>query len=340
MLLIDGVKYRLWTPKDEEKEFHPMIKEHSKEIFGKDSLYFDIKHKLKSRSGIGSIPDAYVITLSKPYHWYIVENELASHRVYEHIVPQVSRFVSGIENLESQREIRDVLYNEITQDRVLKAFVEKMIYPEEIHRFLSSLVSKPPKIAIIIDEVTDEVKEASKALKRLGETEIVEFKTYARENAENVRAHLFKPIYISEEISMKAEAAVVAKRAWEPRKLQEKVPVEELLNKIKNEKTRKMAIKLRDAIKKISGDIREGTTLDHITFWRDKKFSSIYPEKHGFVLEVKIPRSEFRIENLNVSYPKTTPNWSIIHVDENTNLSLLIEAAKQAYDRTKRKEFL
>jgi hypothetical protein len=31
MLVIDDVRYKLWTPKDEEKEFHPMIKEYSKE---------------------------------------------------------------------------------------------------------------------------------------------------------------------------------------------------------------------------------------------------------------------------------------------------------------------
>ena len=36
MLLIDCVKYKLWTPKDEEKESHPMIKEHSEEIFGEE----------------------------------------------------------------------------------------------------------------------------------------------------------------------------------------------------------------------------------------------------------------------------------------------------------------
>ena len=60
-----------------------------------------------------------------------------------------------------------------------------MIHPEEIHRFLSSLVSKPPKITIIIDKETDEVREASKALKKLGETEVVEFKAYVRQDAEN-----------------------------------------------------------------------------------------------------------------------------------------------------------
>jgi hypothetical protein len=58
MLLIYGVKYDLWTPKDEEKEFHPLVRAHYREIFGEDALYFDVKHVLKTPSKIGSIPDA------------------------------------------------------------------------------------------------------------------------------------------------------------------------------------------------------------------------------------------------------------------------------------------
>lgn len=200
MLLIDGVRYKLWTPEDEENEFHPMVKEHSKEIFGEDSVYFDIKHKLRSKSGIASIPDAYVITLYKPYKWYIVENELASHPVYSHIFPQISKFISGIDNLKSQREIINILDNQIIQDKVLKTIVETKIHPEETHRFLSSLVSKPPRIAIIIDRETDEVKDAIKSLKKLGHIEVVEFKTFVREDAPNVHAHLFEPIYKREKV--------------------------------------------------------------------------------------------------------------------------------------------
>jgi predicted small metal-binding protein len=119
-VLINGVRYKLWTPSDEEKEFHPIIKEHSKEIFGEDSVYFDLKYKLKSKSNIAAIPDAYVINLSKPYEWYIIENELASHDVYDHIVPQVSKFFDNMEELETQRAIRDALDNEINQDKILK----------------------------------------------------------------------------------------------------------------------------------------------------------------------------------------------------------------------------
>jgi hypothetical protein len=197
MLLIDGVRYRLRTPDDEEKEFHPMVKEHSKEIFGESSLYFDVKHVLKSRSGIGSIPDAYVITLSKPYQWYIVENELATHRVYEHVVPQVTRFISGIENLSSEREIRDALYKQINENKVLKTYVEKLVEPEEVHAFLSTLMSRPPKIVIVIDQVTAEINEAVAALKRLGDTDVVEFKTFVRENGVKAHAHVFDPLSAS-----------------------------------------------------------------------------------------------------------------------------------------------
>lgn len=64
-LIIDGVRYKLWTPKDEENEFHPLTRKCFKDIFGGDSLYFDVRHILKAASGVGSIPDAYVISLSR-----------------------------------------------------------------------------------------------------------------------------------------------------------------------------------------------------------------------------------------------------------------------------------
>jgi len=74
---------------NEEKEFHPMVRKCSKEIFGEDSLYFDVRHVMRTVSGIGSIPDAYVIRLSRN-EWYVVENELASHPIYDRIVKQLT----------------------------------------------------------------------------------------------------------------------------------------------------------------------------------------------------------------------------------------------------------
>lgn len=210
MLIINGVKYRLWTPKDEEKEFHPMIKEHSKEIFGEDSIYFDIKHKLKSKSGIGSIPDAYVITISEPYQWYVVENELASHPIYDHIVKQLTKFMNGLRNPESRNEILEAIDREIRNDKVLRAYVEKVIGSTEIYRFMSKLLSGSPKIVVVLDELNEEVKEACQSLKY--ETKFVEFKTYVREDAENVHAHLFEPLYVVAGVSEKGKKE---RKSWE-----------------------------------------------------------------------------------------------------------------------------
>jgi len=60
MLLIIGVKYKLYTP-ETEPELNDVVKDHSEEIFGKDCIYFDLKRKLTVKAGIASIPDGYVI---------------------------------------------------------------------------------------------------------------------------------------------------------------------------------------------------------------------------------------------------------------------------------------
>jgi hypothetical protein len=64
-----------------------------------------------------SIPDGYVISFSKPFDWYIVEGELSIHPLHEHITNQLNKFVIGIKNPLTQRELIDVLYNEIKQQQ-------------------------------------------------------------------------------------------------------------------------------------------------------------------------------------------------------------------------------
>lgn len=193
MLLIDGVKYYPWTPKNEEKEFHPLVKEHSKEIFGKDSIYFDIKQRL-SRSGLRGIPDAYVITLNEPKVWYIVENELSSHDVYEHIVGQIAKFMDLIESLENQRELVKMMCDEIEKDEDLKFFIKKKVNGEYF-RFLTELIAEPPVIALIIDAKTNKLEKAIKALNTFGKkVEIIEFKIFVREEATNIKAFEFESL--------------------------------------------------------------------------------------------------------------------------------------------------
>jgi predicted transport protein len=209
MLIIDGVKYDLWTPKDEEKEFHPMVKAHYREIFDEDALYFDVKHTLKAPSKIGSIPDAYVISFRRG-EWYVVENELSSHPVFDHIVNQLTRFLNGIKNQEARNQILDALYGGIDNDVLLRATVQKQIESHDIHHALSKLIAKQPRIVVIIDKKTLETEEA---LQNLNPTpSIVEFNTYTRRDAPSIRAHLFESLYAAEKPPGKALGMVEGKR--------------------------------------------------------------------------------------------------------------------------------
>ena len=196
MLLIDGVKYELWTPPSED-EFEQVAKEHTQEIFGEQSIYIDRKQKLKSLSGIGSIPDGYVIILGTVPQWHIVEVELSSHPLDQHIVAQVSRFITGIKNPNTQRDIVGAMYDEITMDGYLKFKVEEAIKPTEIYKYLSDLISKPPILTIIIERDTEGLREAISTLAHSG-IKVVEFQTFTREKAGlEVHAHLFEPLYKS-----------------------------------------------------------------------------------------------------------------------------------------------
>ncbi len=191
-LLIDGVCYTLRTPKKEEA-LEDMVKEHAKDIFGEDSIYFDIKQKIKSKASIGSIPDGYAVILADIPIWYIVEIELSSHPVYRHIVPQMGKFILGIKNHPSQREIVDALYAEITKDEALKRRIQSKIGSTEIFKLLSDLVSKPAKLAVVIDQDTEELEEAVEGLKL--ETEVIEFRTFVREGTGiSQHAHLFESL--------------------------------------------------------------------------------------------------------------------------------------------------
>lgn len=200
MLVIDGARYLPWTPKDEEKEFHPLIKKQSKEIFGKNSIYFDVKTTIKTASGIGSIPDAYVININEPVQWYVVENELATHPVYDHIVKQLSKFINGIDNQNSRTQILEILYDKINADEKMRATITETTNNVDLHHFLAKLLTKPPRIVVIIDKKTLDVEEACLSLKYV--PTIIEFKSFVREDDPKVFAHLFEPI-VSDQTTVK-----------------------------------------------------------------------------------------------------------------------------------------
>lgn len=187
ILLKDGVKYLPYKYQDEE-ELEQMVVEHSEILFGKDVLFFP-KQKIKTHSGLGTIPDGFLLLLEEK-KWYIVEVELSSHPLYEHIVVQISKFNSAIKNPNSRKNLVKAFYKEIQEKanpQLRYKFESRGI--RELHKFLSDIVDEDPEIIIVIDEKTEELEEVCGNLPL--PTTILEFKTYFREKVGvSVHVHL------------------------------------------------------------------------------------------------------------------------------------------------------
>jgi hypothetical protein len=199
MLLIDGVRYTEWTINSENKltedDLEQMAIEHSDEIFGEGSIYLDKKHKLKTITGVGSIPDGFAIVFSNQPEWRIVEVELSSHDIYEHVVQQVTKFMDGIENLNSKDNLFEAIWNAIDSNYLLKHRLEKASGASNPHWFLSNIIKKSRPIITLIIEKEQQGLEGTLSKFTYLQHKIVEFRTFRRVSAETVHAHLFEPLY-------------------------------------------------------------------------------------------------------------------------------------------------
>jgi hypothetical protein len=192
IILIDGVKYILKNPNSED-DLEKVVEKNYKYIFGDNSFYFNFKRKVKSKSGIGSIPDGYLIILYNIPEWYILEVELASHPLYDHIIPQLTKFNRAIEEISTKKSLIDMFYDEIKTNLVLEANIKNKIGSGEIYKFISDLISVKPKIIIVINERTNELNEAIRDIQ--GDIKVLEFKIFRRECvSEEINAYLFNPV--------------------------------------------------------------------------------------------------------------------------------------------------
>jgi len=188
LILIDGVKYRLMDYENEE-ELKEIVKEHTKEIFGVGSIYFDIKSRMISGNEIMSEPDGYLIDFMSNTFW-IVEIELSTHDLYKHIVEQLTRFINNIKDAENQKMVTDKLYSYIKSDAVVESQIRKTIGSRDLHDYISQLISdcsKDPNVIVVIDKLREDVEKACKTLKH--EPFLVELKTFVREGC-GLGAHI------------------------------------------------------------------------------------------------------------------------------------------------------
>lgn len=201
VLFKDGVIYKLWQPETEER-FEEIVKAHSKELFGSDSLYFDIKHKIVSVAGRGSIPDGYVVSFSDK-KLFLVEYELSKHDPYRHIGSQTLQFASGMDSLQTRDQLAEVIYNQIKENGITHAWVKDKV-GGEIYKYIKEVVSGQTTLVIVIDEVSETLKESTRNLPL--RPVIVEYQTYQHEKAGMpVHIHSFEPIWVAKVVTKEPE---------------------------------------------------------------------------------------------------------------------------------------
>ncbi len=308
-------EYHLYNYKN-EAELERMIVEHSSEIFGKNSHYFDIKKKIKSKSGFGTIPDGYVIDFDKK-KLYVVEVELISHDLRKHILPQIASFTMALENKNSQEEL-------------IKIFEEELKSSKKVARGNIKSIVTNYSIIIMIDEVGDPMKEVNPLLEivnflsKHGEVVAIPFQTYVKDNNFSDHVHQFKS-FTKEELENESKKWTFK---WTD------VPVEKHINKL-DEEYKQIFEELRKKICALSPEIKEV----HRKNWTTYQISKL-----GNFCTIKFPTGKLEIylkankdfkDNKKITKDiKRTPAWTfdkMYTIKSQKDIDYAISLIEQAY---------
>lgn len=163
MLIVEGRKFVL-APFDSEEELERVVVENAEYLFGPSSIYFS-KSLIATRDGAGTIPDGYVLDLSRRV-WYIVEAEISRHSVWSHIAPQVAKQIIAASNPVSKQSLVDIAADRVRSDGELQErFNDEGIHTIDIRRVLAEILAKEPIVAMPIDAVKDDLREWAATLR-------------------------------------------------------------------------------------------------------------------------------------------------------------------------------
>lgn len=204
---------------EKEQDFERTVVAHANAIFGERRIYLDCKRRIGGKAGKQSVPDAYLIDLSRAHEpqLYVVENEISGHDLFKHIGVQLLQF--SVSFAQAGRLVKQVLFEEISTVLSVKEKCER--YAREggfrnLDHFLEALVlDKEFRALVIIDEETDELHAVTK---NLGfPVEIIEFSTYVNDKGDKI--HRFDPFLADVEavdVTIAENSAVQERKQRDP----------------------------------------------------------------------------------------------------------------------------
>src|SRR5574338_881164 len=180
VVILDEEVYNLYSYKREE-ELEKLAVEHTTELFGKNTHFFNVKRKIVSKSGIGSTPDGYLVDLTSD-KFFIIEVELSSHDIVRHVMNQLARFKLAMDNSEARNDLAKFLAS--TTNNVKNGGKISDMY------YLAKIIERGVGIFIIIDSISEQLSEVVEHLaKDRTDVRAIPFETYA--NSRNQFLHKF-----------------------------------------------------------------------------------------------------------------------------------------------------
>lgn len=139
-----------------EEDFEKEVVNNAKLFFGEKTIYIDAKKKMETKIG-NVIPDGFLFDLTNidDPAFYIVEVELSKHSFYEHIFPQITKFI-GFINSQNYDALITKIWEEVQEDSSLKA---QFCNIKELYKFIKDTMTNNSNILLVIDELKPELNE-------------------------------------------------------------------------------------------------------------------------------------------------------------------------------------
>ena len=192
-LLTDTGVYRERTYKNEE-ELERLVVAHADEIFGKSTLYFDVKQRVATKLH-SRVTDGLLLDFRKkpiPHLW-VVEYEMYSHDLERHVIPQLRGFVKAFSNEETIATVRDSVYNEINTD-AKKQKLFKELTGDKLEPYLTlnkTLHAGDATILLVYDRLPENIDEIFDESDFSYDTRFMEFRTF---EGNGKLVHLVNPL--------------------------------------------------------------------------------------------------------------------------------------------------
>lgn len=286
----DGVMYEEYTFQN-EGEFENIIFSQSQLIFGNSALVFS-KNKIKTQTDIGAIPDGFIIDILNE-KFYILEIELSSHDVYSHIIPQITKFRSAFDHIETKKVLAKRFEKEILSDPLKKA-IYNINTNKDIYRFLHELFDREPELLIIIEKNHPELNNTLNKIPF--KTRLKTFRTFVRcKNCLCDNIYLFEPFingssikgqtkYFQKDLSSNSiennDIQDTHRNEAHPQKnIVEIYEFDSIINnRTNNSKIKDVTRLFKDWIMGINNDVREKPCKTMVSYYHNKRmFAGLAP---------------------------------------------------------------